>query len=66
MGNLVSNEGQPLDRLLSVRQVSQILGSHPHTIYGWVEEGKLPCLRIGSRIKFRESVIEEWLAKRSE
>jgi excisionase family DNA binding protein len=51
--------------LLSVKQVAEALGSHPQTIYSWVTEGKLPHLRIGSRVKFDGHVIADWLDKRS-
>jgi len=51
--------------LLSVRQLSQLLGSHPMTIYAWVREGKLPCVRVGYRVKFDGDVVADWLTRRA-
>jgi len=51
--------------LLTVRQVAEALGSHPQTIYSWVAEGRLPHVRVGSRLKFDGHVIADWLAKRT-
>ena len=51
--------------LLTVRQVAEALGSHPQTVYSWVAEGKLPHVRVGSRVKFDGHVIADWLDKRT-
>jgi len=51
--------------LMSVREVAEALGSHIQTIYGWVEEGKLPCFRVGGRIKFDGKAIADWLDSRA-
>lgn len=52
-------------KLLGVKQVAELLGSHPMTIYGWVAEGRLPHLRVGGRIKFDPNVVADWLQARS-
>jgi excisionase family DNA binding protein len=51
--------------LLSVREVAEALGSHIQTIYSWVEEGKLPCFRVGGRIKFDGTAVADWLDRRT-
>lgn len=51
--------------LLTVQQVAEALGSHPQTVYSWVAEGKLPHVRVGSRVKFDGNVIADWLDKRT-
>jgi excisionase family DNA binding protein len=51
--------------LLTVRQVAEALGSHIQTVYSWVAEGKLPCVRVGCRLKFDGAAIADWLDKRS-
>jgi excisionase family DNA binding protein len=51
--------------LLTVQQVAEALGSHPQTIYSWVTEGKLPHVRVGSRVKFDGQVLADWLDKRT-
>ena len=51
--------------LLSVRQLAEALAAHPQTIYGWVAAGKLPHLRVGSRVKFDGNAIADWLDRRT-
>jgi len=51
--------------LMSVREVAQTLGSHIQTIYTWTDECKLPCFRIGGRIKFDGKAIADWLDSRA-
>ena len=54
-----------LERLISVREVSDLTGWHPVTIYKKGMAGEIPGrIKIGRRsIRFRESEIEEWLRK---
>ncbi len=54
-----------LERLISVREVSDLTGWHPITIYKKGMAGEIPGrIKIGRRsIRFRESEIEEWLRK---
>ena len=49
---------------LTVKQVAEALGCHIMTIYGWVEEGKIPHMRIGRRVKFDGATLAVWLDKR--
>jgi excisionase family DNA binding protein len=51
--------------LLTVRQIAEALGCHGQTVYGWIATGKLPCVRVGGRVKFDGAAIAEWLEKRS-
>lgn len=38
-----------MDKLLSVKEVAEILSVNPMTVYRLVETGELPHVRIGSR-----------------
>lgn len=50
------------ERLLKVSEVGILLGGiHPNNIYKMAKEGQLPSLRIGKRIRFRESDIIKWI-----
>jgi excisionase family DNA binding protein len=51
--------------LLTVQQVAEALGFNKMTIYDWVTKGKLPHVRVGSRIKFDGAAIADWLEKRT-
>jgi excisionase family DNA binding protein len=49
------------ERLLTAREVADLLGFSPATIVDWYEAGKLPGFRIGGRLRFRLSEIDLWL-----
>ena len=51
------------ERLLTARQLAELLGFAPGTIVDWAEAGKLPCYRIGGRLRFRADEVEAWLAE---
>ena len=56
---------QPLEKLLDVRQTAALLGYHPKTVYRLVEQGRLPCVRLGgTRIRFRRRDLERWIEGR--
>ena len=58
---------QSTDRLLSVREVAKKLGYHPRTILRMRAAGKLPAaIDLGSEYRWWESVIDAWLAERTE
>ena len=50
---------------LTVKQVAEALGCHIMTIYGWADEGKIPHMRIGRRVKFGGATLAVWLEKRT-
>ncbi|MFC2169647.1 tyrosine-type recombinase/integrase [Acidobacteriota bacterium] len=47
--------------LLTVKNVSFLLQVHPNTIYKWVDESKIPYLRINGLIRFKKQEIEDQL-----
>ena len=55
-----------MDSLLTVRQTAELLGLHPKTIYNWAASGRLPCIHVGSRIRFSPRDIDRWLLARKE
>lgn len=61
-----SSEGEVLhmEKLLTVRECAELLQVHRITVYRWVECGQLPCIRLGSRIRFRYSELVRWLGER--
>jgi excisionase family DNA binding protein len=52
------------ERLLTARELGQLLGFSAATIVDWSEGGKLPAFKIGGRLRFRESEVEAWLEER--
>jgi excisionase family DNA binding protein len=56
-----------MDRLLTVRELSERLGISPGTAYHWLSQGRLPCVRFSSRcVRFRQSDVESMLKQLAE
>lgn len=47
--------------LLSVSDLSAQLNMEPKTVYAKVEAGKIPFLKIGSLLRFKQDEINAWL-----
>lgn len=55
------------ERLLDVREVAEYLGVSERTVWQLRSSGRFaPCTRIGRRVVWRESVLEEWLSLATE
>lgn len=54
---------QKILQLLSIREVSELLGVHPETLRRWDSDGKLKSVRIGERghRKYRYNEIQQLL-----
>ena len=50
-----------MERLLDVKQAAEFMGVRPKTVYAWVAQRRLRCLRAGNRIRFRVSDLNRWL-----
>lgn len=51
-------------RLITVEELAEYLNLNPHTIYIWVEQGKIPHIKIGRMVRFDLLEIEDWLASK--
>jgi excisionase family DNA binding protein len=52
--------------LLTARQLGHLLGFSAGTIVDWAEAGKVPCFKLGGRLRFRPDEVDTWLeAKRA-
>ena len=47
--------------MLTVKELSGWLKIKPSTLYLWATEGKIPCRRIHSLIRFEQEAIKRWL-----
>ena len=52
---------QPLERLLSVGDVADLLGVLERTVYRHVWAGKLPHVKVGRLIRIRPSDVHQYL-----
>ncbi len=53
--------GEPLPRLLTVKEAAAYMRVHPRTLRRWVLEGRLDCLRAGNHIRFDPRSLARWL-----
>ena len=49
-----------MEKLLTVRELAELLGVAPGSIYHWLSQDRLPCaIRLSSRcVRFRPSDVE--------
>ncbi len=50
-----------MDKLLNVNQLADILGLKKITIYEWVRSNKIPFVKLGKRVLFQPSDVEEFI-----
>lgn len=50
-------------RLWKVPDVAEFFQVRSATVYGWVESGRLPHLRVGNCIRFEEQAVVDWARK---
>jgi excisionase family DNA binding protein len=51
-----------IERLMTLPELSEMLGVSIETLYGWRHRGEGPVgYRIGRHVRYRRSAVEEWL-----
>ena len=55
------------DRLLDEPEASEFIGVKPGTLSVWRSTGRygIPFIKVGSRVKYRESDLNKWLEERT-
>ena len=61
-----SEAASPLERLLTVGELSELLQLHTKTVKRMARDGRVPSLRVAGRLRFRPSDIASWLAARED
>ncbi|SRR6266498_398270 len=51
------------DQLMTVEDLAAYLKVKTQTLYDWARNKRIPCERASSEIRFRRSVIDQWLAE---
>jgi excisionase family DNA binding protein len=54
----------PIEQLLTVRQVGQLLGVCRATVYKWAADGVLPHVRIVNVVRVRREDLTTFIAER--
>ena len=52
------------ERLLTARELAELLGFAAGTVVDWAERGELPGFKVGGRLRSRASEVETWLEVR--
>jgi excisionase family DNA binding protein len=57
------NTAEPEDSFLTVAEVAELLKLNQQTVRNWIDQGSLPALRVGRRVRIRRSDFERVLAE---
>jgi excisionase family DNA binding protein len=55
----------PGDRLLTIEELSIMLGVRKNTLYAWSHQRKIPYIKVGALLRFRLRAVEKWLEQQS-
>jgi excisionase family DNA binding protein len=53
------------ERLIDIKKLSQYLGVKEGTIYSWVNQEKIPYVKINRLVRFNLKTIDEWIENNS-
>ncbi len=53
------------DTFLTVAEVAELLKLNQQTVRNWIDQGSLPALRVGRRVRIRRSDLERMLERGS-
>ena len=48
-------------KLVTVKDVSQMMNVRPSTLYQWAELGQMPCVKINGALRFDLEDIMKWI-----
>jgi excisionase family DNA binding protein len=50
------------DTFLTVAEIASLLKLNQQTVRNWIDAGKLPAVRVGRRVRVRQSEFEQFIA----
>ena len=50
-----------MEKLLTARQVSELLEVKTSTVYDWASRGTIPFVKLGRLIRFKKSDVFRWV-----
>jgi excisionase family DNA binding protein len=59
------NSAEPGDSFLTVAEVAEMLKLNQQTVRNWIDQGSLPAVRVGRRVRIRRSDLERVLEEGS-
>ncbi|GAB4422150.1 MAG: hypothetical protein OHK0032_17710 [Thermodesulfovibrionales bacterium] len=48
-------------RLLTVKDLANLLSVKPKTLYQWAELGQIPCIKLNGTLRFDFNDIVDWI-----
>jgi len=61
----ILNQPVPTERLLTIDELSHLIGYSKKTIYNWIHEERIPYQKdVTGRVRFRYNKVIGWLKKR--
>src|SRR5437588_10691853 len=60
---MASESGNIEESFLTVAEVAELLKLNQQTVRNWIDQGSLPALRVGRRVRIRRSDFERLLAQ---
>jgi excisionase family DNA binding protein len=57
------NSVEPEESFLTVAEVADMLKLNQQTVRNWIDQGSLPALRVGRRVRIKRSDFERVLAQ---
>ncbi len=52
-----------MERLMTAKQVSELIEVRPSTVYQWVHLGLIPYVKIGKCVRFKKNELLRWIDK---
>lgn len=52
-----------MERLMTAKQVSELIEVQPSTIYQWVHLGLIPYVKLGKCVRFKKTELFRWIEK---
>ena len=52
-----------MERLMTAKQVSELIEVKPSTVYQWVHAGLIPYVKIGKCVRFKKDELFRWIDK---
>jgi excisionase family DNA binding protein len=54
-------KGEIMEKLLTAEEFAELAQIKTHSAYRYAREGKVPHVRIGNKLRFVPSQIQEWI-----
>ena len=52
-----------MERLMTAKQVGELIEVKPATVYQWVHIGLIPYVKIGKSVRFKKNELFRWIDK---